>query len=215
MLASEPARCRKCGNEQYYTKVITWNTWLNPEYPANNKCCKCGTEIKYDDIDMLTCSPYHRSEVRSNKIHERLSSKENNGNNDKEVVCPKCGNTKLSYSSICGIKLPEKYKDKENYQVKKSYYDCSECGHTTYLTLEEILSCGLYEFIENGKEEHEYIVKYVDNYQEIMDEWDRKRKEELEQIENELISEGLITTREEEKEYSDKYYEELHRKYGQ
>lgn len=215
MLATEPAICRKCGNRQYYTKVITWNTWLNPEYPAYNKCYKCGEELKYDDIDMTTCSPHHRSEVRFHKIYERLSSKGEDNNNDEEIVCPKCGSTKLSYGFTGGIKLPDKYKNKENYHVSKSFYSCSECGHETYLTLEEILSCGLYEFVENGEEEHEYIVKNVDNYQEIIDEWDRQRKEELEQIENELISEGLITTREEEQEYRDKYYEELHRKYGQ
>lgn len=214
MLTSEPAICRKCGNKQHYTKVISWNTWIDPEYPARNKCYNCKTEIEYDDIDLSTCSPGHRNEVRFNKIYERLSLKEDNNNNE-EIVCPKCGSTKLSHGFTCGIKLPEKYKDKENYQVEKSHYGCSECGHTTYLTLEEILSCGLYEFIENSnEEEHAYVVKRVDNFQEIMDEWDRQRKEELEQIENELISEGLITTREEEQEYSDKYYEELYKKYG-
>lgn len=208
MLASEPVICHKCGNKQLYTKVITWNTWVDPEYPAHNVCWKCGEQLNYDDIDLNTCSPSHREEVRFNKIYERLSSKEEN-NNEEEIVCPKCGSTKLSYGFTCGIKLPDKYKDKENYIVEKSYYDCNKCGHTTYLTLEEILSCGLYEFIENGENEHEYIVKYVDNYQEIMDEFERQRNAEMELIEKELILEGLIITREEEQEYSNKYYRKL------
>ena len=212
MLASEPARCRNCGNKQIYTKVLSWNTWLNPEYPAHNKCCNCGTEIKYEDIDMLTCSPSHREEVRFQKIYDRLSAREKS-QNKKNIVCPKCGSDRISYGFSCGIPLPEKYKDKKNYSVQKSYYNCGECGHTTYRTIEDILVSGLYEFVENGENEHEYIVKYVDNYQEILDESTRKRKEEMSEIENELISEGLITTREEEDEYCDNYYKKLRDKY--
>lgn len=211
MLATEPAICKKCGNEQYYTKVLSWNTFLDPEYPADNKCYKCGTEIKYEDIDMTKCSPNHRDEVRYHKIYERFSSKENDTDTE-ELICSKCGSNKILYGNYY-VALPEEYKDKDNYCVKKTCYECEECGHIRYETLEEILSCGLYEFIENGKEEHEYIVKYVDNYQEIIDNWGKQKKEELEQIENELISEGLITTREEEQEYSDKYYKELKERY--
>lgn len=215
MLAIEPAICKKCGNKQNYTKVITWNTWLDPEFPGYNKCYNCGKELKYEDIDMSSCTPKHRGEVRFHKIYERLSLKENNNNNDEEeITCSKCGSTKLSRAFSCGIKLPDKYKDKENYHVSKSYYSCGECGHERYLSLEEILSCALYEFVENGEEEHEYIVKEVDNYQEIINERSRQMKEKFEQIENELISEGLITTREEEQEYRDKYDEELRNKYN-
>lgn len=215
MLTTEPARCRKCGNKQYYTKVISWNTWIDPEYPARNKCYNCKTEIEYDDIDLSTCSPDHRNEVRFNKIYERLSSKEKIEDSGEELVCSKCRSKNISSGSTMGIKLPDKYKYEDGYQVNKSFVTCNECGHKEYETLEEILSCGLYEFIENSnEEEHAYVVKRVANFQEIMDEWDRQRKEELECIENELIAEGLITTREEEQEYSDKYYKELYKKYG-
>lgn len=215
MLSTEPAICKKCGSNQYYTKVITWNTDINPEYPAHNKCYKCGTEIKYEDIDMTKCSPDHRYEVRDHKIYERFYSEEiKNDKNTEKIICSKCGSNKILYGSYY-VALPEEYKDKDNYCVTKTCYECKECGHIRYETIEEILSCGLYEFIENGKEEHEYIVKYVDNYQEIIDNLDKQRKEELEQIENELIFEGLITTREEEKEYSDRYYKELDKKYEQ
>lgn len=204
MLASEPAICKKCGNKQYYTKIISWNSCQNPGFLPHNKCYKCETEIKYDDIDMSTCSPEHREEVRFNKIYERLSLKTDD-DDEEEIICSKCGSTKLSHGFVCGIELPDKYKDKENYRVSKSYYLCNECGHERYLTLEEILSCGLYDFVENGEEEHEYVIKEVDNYQEIIDEHNKQMKEKMEQIESELILEGLITTREEEQEYRDKY----------
>lgn len=214
MLASEPAICKKCGNRQYYTKVITWNMGLNPEYPAHNKCYECGEELKYDDIDMATCSPNHRSDVRYHKIYERLSEKGKNKNTDK-IICPECGSEKVSFVSECGIKLPDKYKDMEGYSVSKSWRECQDCGYKDYDTLDKIMTSDIHEFVENGENEHEYIVKDVENIDEIMREFQRKMREEQEEIEDELISEGLITTREEEKEYRDKYYEELHRKYGQ
>ena len=112
--------------------------------------------------------------------------KEKNNNDKEEIVCSKCGSTRLSHGFTCGIELPDKYKGKENYRVSKSYYSCSECGHERYLTLEEILSCGLYEFVENGKEEHEYIIKEVDNYQEIIDEYNKQMKEKLDQAEKKI-----------------------------
>ena len=71
MLEREPAKCPQCGNEQDYTKVISWNTFLDPVYPANNKCRKCGADITYDDIDLTTCSPEHRESIRFGKIMEQ------------------------------------------------------------------------------------------------------------------------------------------------
>jgi hypothetical protein len=210
MLSSEPARCKNCGNEQLYTKVLSWNTWLDPEYPANNKCYKCGTEISYDDIDLSACSPSHREEIRFIKIHERFELENEETNTDK-IVCPKCGNNKLSHV-YSYVSLPDKYKDQKYYSVAKESYVCNGCGHKRYKTIEEILACGLYEFVENGECEHEYIVRRVDNYQEIIDQCVQWQNEELTRIENELVAEGLIPTREEEQEYHDKYYEGL-RKY--
>lgn len=200
MFSTEMAKCRKCGQKQVYEKVLSWNSWLG--CPPINTCWRCGKELNYDDIDLNDCSPQHRNEVRNQKIYERLSSKEKVEDNGKELVCSKCGSKNISSGSTIGIKLPNKYKYEVGYQVNKNFVTCNECGHEEYETLEELLACGLYEFIENSnEEEHAYVVKRVDNFQEIMDEWDRQRKEELEQIENELISEGLITTREEEQEY--------------
>lgn len=42
MLSWEPAICHACGHKQLYTKVITWNMWIDPEYPADNHCGNCG-----------------------------------------------------------------------------------------------------------------------------------------------------------------------------
>ena len=204
MLAAEPAICKKCGNKQFYTKVITWNTWLNPEYPAHNKCYKCGEEITYNDIDLSSCSPKHREEVRYGKIHTTYNSKIKD-KSESNNVCPECG-SEMCFALSCGIKLPEKYKDNQNYSVEKRYHICNECGYKKYQTVEEITASGLYEFVENGTEEHEYIVKKSDNYQEIIQKQNEQFAKELEQIENELISEGLISTREEEQEYIDNYY---------
>ena len=207
MLSSEPAVCKKCGNKQLYTKVLSWNTWLDPEYPANNKCYKCGTEISYDDIDLSICSPSHREEIRFIKIHERFELENEETNTDK-IICPKCGNSKLSYV-YSYVSLPDKYKDQKDYLVEKASYACHECGYERYKTIEEILDCGLYDFVENGEHEYEYIVKRSDNYQEIINQSIQWQNEELTRIENELIAEGLISTREEEQEYHDKYYEDL------
>lgn len=210
MLASEPAICKNCGNKQRFTKVISWNVCLDPKYPANNKCCQCGTEIEYDDIDMLTCSPFHREEVRRKKIYDRYLKEENN-DDEEDTICPKCGSNRISYGF--GVRsLPEKYKNEKDYVVQNGYYQCEECGHITYETIEDILSSGLFEFIENGENEHEYIVKRVDNYQDIINKLNKQKEEKLDKIENELILEGLITTREEEKEYSNKYFKKLEEK---
>ena len=211
MLASEPARCKNCGNEQLYTKVLSWNTWLDPEYPANNKCYKCGTEILYDDIDLSTCSPSHREEIRFIKIHERFELENEETDTDK-ITCPKCGNSKLSYV-YSYVSLPDKYKDQKDYLIEKASYVCHECGYERYKTIEEILACGLYEFVENGEREHEYIVRRSDNYQEIINKSIQWQNDELARIENELVSEGLITTREEEQEYHDKYWEDLRKRW--
>jgi DNA-directed RNA polymerase subunit RPC12/RpoP len=204
MLASEPAICKNCGNEQLYTKVISWNMWLNPEYPANNICHKCGAQINYDDIDLSTCSPNHREEIRWNKIYERMKEIQKNSG-EEDIVCPKCGSSKISFGFYT-LELPEKYKNEKDYRAEKSYYDCSECGQKTYQTIEDILSSGFYEFVENGQNEHEYIVKKSDNYDELMDEAEVQMRAERDRAESELILEGVITTKEEEKEYSDKYY---------
>lgn len=212
MLTCEPAKCRNCGNESFYTKVLSWNTFIDPEYPARNICCNCGAEIKYDDIDFLTCSPSHREEVRLNTIYNRLSDKEKSANKE-DVVCPQCGSNELSSWFSCGSNLPEKYKGKRNHEVHKGYYRCNKCGNTSYRTIEDILSSGIYEFVEKGENEYEYIVKYVDNYQEIIKKYEKQKKKKLEQIERELIEEGLITTQEEEREYADKYFKELREKY--
>lgn len=210
MLSSEYAICKNCGSQQLYTKVLSWNTWLDPEYPANNKCSNCGCEITYDDIDMSKCTPSHREEVRLDKIYERMSAKENK---DKvSIICPECGSDNNSYVYNY-VRLPDKYKDKDNYLVYSFYYKCKECGCKIYETIEKILSSGFYEFIENGEKEHEYIVKRVDNYKEIIAEANRKMKEELDKTEKELIAEGLITTREEEKEYENKYNEQHKKKW--
>lgn len=208
MLASEPAVCRKCGNKQYYTKVITWNTMVDPEYPAHNVCYKCGNELNYDDIDLNTCSPGHREEIRNNKIYEVLHA------NDIYEKCPKCCSNKWSHVFCSGIKLPDKYNDKKEYSVHKSYHKCSDCNFVKYDTTEDILDCGLYEFVENGLGEHEYIFRKVDNFDELIKECEQEIQQEREKIENELISKGIITTREEEKEYSDNYYVELRNKYS-
>lgn len=126
IIKSEPAICSNCGAEQYFTKVISWNTLLDPEYPAN-KCHQCGKELEYDDIDMSKCSPFHRGEVRRTKIVERL------------------------------------------LEIEKENGQCDE------------------------------FAVYFDN----------KFEEKLAEVENQMILEGLITTRKEEKEYSDIYFKEL------
>lgn len=208
MLASEPAICRKCGNKQYYTKVITWNTLVDPEYPAHNVCYKCGTELNYDDIDLTTCSPDHRAEIRNNKIYEVLYA------NDIYIKCPKGGSDQLHHVFCGGIGFPNKYKDKDGYCVHKSYRECSDCNFVKYDTIEDILDSELYEFVENGLGEHEYIFKKVDNFDELIKQYEQEQMQDRERIENELISKGIITSREEEKEYSDNYYVELRNKYG-
>lgn len=110
--------------------------------------------------------------------------------------------------------MPDKYNDEKEYSVHKSYHECSDCNFVKYDTVEDILDCGLYEFVENGLGEHEYIFREVDNFDELIKECEQKIQQEREKIENELISKGIITTREEEKEYSDNYYVELRNKYS-
>ena len=122
MLASEPAICKKCGNRQYYTKVITWNMGLNPEYPAHNKCYECGEELKYDDIDMATCSPNHRSDVRYHKIYERLSEKGKNKNTDK-IICPECGSEEIQQLRRVTGYLTGNYTTAFNYGKQKEVED--------------------------------------------------------------------------------------------
>lgn len=207
MLASEPAICRKCGNKQRYTKVITWNTMVDPEYPAHNDCYKCGEELHYDDIDLNSCSPNHRYEIRMNKVCDVLLE------NVIKEKCPKCGSEKWSHVFNCNGELPDKYKDKEEYDVHKSYHKCEDCNFVKYDTVEDILDSGLYTFVENGLDEHEYIMKQVDNFDELLEEYQLEIEQKKERIENELISKGIITTRKEEKEYSDCYYENLRKEF--
>lgn len=201
MLSSEPAICKKCGNKQNYTIVLSWNTWLDPEYPAKNFCYKCGEQLNEDDIDLNSCTPYHREHVRNIKIYNRINEKYK----EEKVVCPKCGSEKYYYGSQFSIS-PEKYNELDDYSIHKSWMECKECGHKRYETLEDYLATGLYEFIENGEEEHQYILKESSNYEKIQEECEKEENRRREEAEQELIAEGIITTREEEKEYEQKYY---------
>lgn len=206
MLSSEPAICRKCGNKQQYIKVITWNTMVDPEYPAHNVCYKCGNELDYDDIDLKSCSPGHREEIRRNKIYDEIHA------NDIHEKCPKCGSEHWNQVFTGGIKLPNKYKRENGYYVHKSLHECSDCNYKKYDTAKDILNSELYEVVEDGEGEHEYIIKEVSNYNELISELQEENKRIWEQAENDLISKGIITTMEEEKEYSDNYYTELRKK---
>lgn len=207
MLACEPAICRKCGNKQYYTKVITWNTDIDPEYPAKNICYECGAKINYDDIDLNNCSPNHREEIRNNKIYEALHS------NDVHEKCPKCGSDNWHHVFHCGMKLPDKYKDKKEYCAYEGYCECSDCNFVKYDTNKDILDPRLYEFVENGFGEHEYIFKKVDNFDELIKQYKQEERQDRERIEVELLSQGIITTKEEENKYSDSYYEKLRKEF--
>lgn len=47
----------------------------------------------------------------------------------------------------------------------------------------------------------------------MLEEYQLEIEQKKERIENELISKGIITTRKEEKEYSDCYYENLRKEF--
>lgn len=207
MLSWEPAICHKCGHKQLYTKVITWNMWLNPEYPADNYCTNCKEEINYDDIDLNSCSPEHRYERRYSIIYDKY--RELNGD-DSERKCPNCDSDMNAFSTM-GIKLPDKYKGRDGCYVVKSGYVCPDCYTRIYDTKDDICD-DMHDFVDYGENEHEYIVKDSDNYRELWEQHQREFDSAIEDIESELVSQRMITSREEEDEYKKRYYEQLDKK---
>lgn len=202
MLASEPAICHKCGRRQFYTIVITWNTFLNPTYPASNKCVNCGEMLNYDDIDLETCTPRHREQLRHSKIMDAYNKRHSEYENTK--YCPKCGNP-MSYCISMGLKYPDGYSYDDGYYIHKACYEC-ECGEKIYDDKSYFDNSELYEFVDYGVGEHEYIYKNTKNHDKIVDDMELQMAAELKLIESELIESKQITTREEEEEYSKKYY---------
>ena len=189
MLSWEPAICHACGHKQLYTKVITWNMWIDPEYPADNHCGNCGEEIDYKDIDLDSCSPEHRYELRYS------------------INC----DSDMNAFSTMGIQLPDKYKNKKECYVVKSGYVCPNCETRVYDTKDDICD-DMHDFVDYGENEHEYIVKDSDNYRELWEQHQREFDSAIEDIEAELVSQGMITSREEEDEYKKRYYEQLDKK---
>lgn len=207
MLSWEPAICHKCGHKQLYTKVITWNMWLNPEYPADNHCTNCKEEINYDDIDLNSCSPGHRNERRYSIIYNRF--RELYGD-DSERKCPNCDRNMNMFSTM-GIKLPDKYKDRDGYYVMKSGYVCPNCDTKIYDTKDDVCD-DMHDFVDYGENKHEYIVKDSDNYRELWEQHQKEFDSVMADIETELVSQGIITSRQEEEKYEKDYYEKLDKK---
>lgn len=207
MLTCEPAICSKCDNKQLYTKVLTWNTFINSTYPANNTCYKCGNKLNYEDIDINECSPFHREEIRFSKIYQRLG--DINKSNSIKEKCEVCGSEKLSQCDCWGIDVPDEFKNDKSVRVAKKWTECSDCGHKKYLSVEECCE-NYYDYIRDGDNEYEYIVKKNKDFDKIMNEFSIKREIKFEKVKNELIQEGLITSDEEE----EKYYREYYRKDG-
>lgn len=208
MLSWEPAICHKCGHKQLFTKVITWNMWLDPKYPADNRCGNCGEEINYNDIDLNSCSPMHRYEYRYSIIYDKYRELYDD---DSERKCPNCNSDMDAFSTI-GIKLPDKYKNKKEYHVVKSGYVCSNCDTRIYDTEYDICD-DMHDFVDYGENEHEYIVKDSDNYRELWEQHQKEFDSVMADIEIELVSQGIITSRQEKEKYEKDYYEKLDKKF--
>ena len=127
MISVEPVICKKCGTKQLYSIVQSWNTWVDPTYPANNICKNCGEKLTSDDIDMNKCSPNHRMWTRAVKIYNywmnnclgREDYKQYDLENDLDKIKRKVEDEMVSLGLITSVKeeidYANKYYGRANY----------------------------------------------------------------------------------------------------
>ncbi|WP_024347415.1 hypothetical protein [Lacrimispora indolis] len=196
----EPCKCPKCGKENNYIIVMSYNSFSNIiSFPRN--VCDCGNQLEEGDILYDKASPFHRSCVRTNKIMNEVKSflKDEKDN----WHCENCGNNKSSGRGFCYVKKPEKYVNDNTVEIEKSFKICEKCGHETLDSYEDYKD--LYILIEK-LDDGSLLLKRRNNYDDILSKI-QSENDRIESIaENNLIAKGEITSLEEEQEYKERYY---------
>lgn len=206
MLQMEPCKCEKCGCEQQYDLVLSASSFMHDMMPIN-KCQKCGRQLTSADILLEKCSPDYRRMYRMQKITER----------QKEIalsegycppVCKGCGSQKLLYVVACGLKLPDGYSEGDGYVLRRSYHQCLECGLEVYETCEHVKDP--FEYINTLEDGHTLLFKKKSNYDAIIEQNEKDYRDGVNKIEDQLILDGVLPSREWEGKYKQEYYK-MHR----